>query len=79
MHLVRKEGNPDNFHGATLSVTILGNWQYYRSKILKYLRQIAVITPYAQFTFTYKAADERNNVHIDFIRRTDKMPKVPEV
>jgi DNA topoisomerase VI subunit B len=40
--------NKDSWHGAELSLTIEGNWTYYRSKILKYLRQIAVITPYAQ-------------------------------
>lgn len=75
---MRKESNTEDFQGAKLAVTILGNWQYYRSKILKYLRQIAVITPYAQFSFTYKAAEEKNNVRIDFLRRTDKMPPVPQ-
>ena len=75
---MRKEGNLEDFQGAKLAVTILGNWQYYRSKILKYLRQIAVITPYAQFSFKYQAAEEKNNVSIDFIRRTDKMPRVPQ-
>ena len=77
--MVKKEANPERFHGAKLSVTILGNWQYYRSKILKYLRQIAVITPYAQFSFIYTAAEERNNLSIQFTRRTDKMPRIPEV
>jgi hypothetical protein len=27
--------NSQRWHGAELSVTILGNWQYYRAKILK--------------------------------------------
>lgn len=40
--------NPEGWHGAEVSVTIAGNWQYYRAKILRYLRQIAVITPYAE-------------------------------
>lgn len=79
VHMVKKEANPEHFHGAKLSVTILGNWQYYRSKILKYLRQIAVITPYAQFSFNYSAAEDRNNLSIPFLRRTTKMPKIPEV
>ena len=79
VHLVRKEGNSQHFQGAKLTVTILGNWQYYRSKILKYLRQIAVITPYAQFTFAYKAMDEKNSIHVNFLRRTDRMPRVPQV
>jgi DNA topoisomerase VI subunit B len=41
------------WRGAELSVTIEGNWTKYRSYVLKYLRQIAVITPYAQFAFTF--------------------------
>jgi len=40
--------NADGWHGAELSVVIAGNWQYYRAKVLKYLQQIAVITPYSQ-------------------------------
>lgn len=50
--------NPEGWHGAEVSVTIAGNWQYYRAKVLRYLRQIAVITPYAEvrsFLLVYKA------------------------
>ena len=79
VHFSKKESNSEQWRGATLTVTILGNWQYYRSKILKYLRQIAVITPYAQFQFMYTAIEEKNNINITFSRRTDKMPKPPEV
>lgn len=71
--------NPDRWHGSELSVTILGNWQYYRSKIIKYLRQIAVITPYSHFTFTFKAEDASNDIHVVFARRTEKMPEPPKV
>lgn len=52
VHSSSKLANPDRWHGAELSVTIEGNWSSYRSKVLKYLRQIAVITPYAQVTIT---------------------------
>ena len=47
--------------------------------MIRYLRMIAVITPYAQFRFTYRAEDERNSVHFVFVRRTDKMPAPPTV
>lgn len=47
--------------------------------MLKYLRQIAVITPYAQFRFRYTAQDERNSVTVTFVRRTLKMPVPPAV
>ena len=45
----------------------------------RYLRQIAVITPYTQFTFSYVAEDQRNSIAITFARRTDKMPAPPQV
>lgn len=78
MHVHKEERNPSSWHGAELSVTILGNWQYYRAKILRYMRQIAVITPYAQFKLEYRAEDEKNSLAITFVRRTDKMPPEPK-
>lgn len=79
VHKSEKLDNTDHWHGAQLSVTIEGNWSNYRSKILKYLRQIAVITPYAQFSFDYKADDDKNNMKLLFKRRTDVMPPAPKV
>jgi len=48
VHKEAKLPNPDHWHGAQLSITIEGTWSTYKAKILRYLRQIAVITPYAQ-------------------------------
>ena len=79
VHEAKMLDNADRWHGSDLSVTILGNWQYYRAKIIKYLRQIAVITPYSQFTFTFKSEDASNNIHVVFARRTEKMPEPPKV
>ena len=45
----------------------------------RYLRQIAVITPYAEFKFTYTAEDEKSSMRTTFARRTDKMPAPPKV
>lgn len=53
IHKEEKLPNPDHWHGAELSVTIEGNWSTYGFQILKYLRQLAVITPYADFQFKY--------------------------
>lgn len=78
MHIHKEESNPLKWHGAELSVTILGNWQYYRAKVLRYMRQIAVITPYAHFTFHYHAEDPKNSLDVTFVRRTDKMPPPPK-
>ncbi|EFN52240.1 hypothetical protein CHLNCDRAFT_26891 [Chlorella variabilis] len=70
--------NGEGWHGAELSVVIAGNWQYYRAKVFKYLQQIAVITPYAQFRFVFKAEDEKSSVRITFARRTTTMPQPPK-
>ena len=58
--------NPEGWHGAALSLTIEGNWSTYRAKIVRYLRQIAVITPYSQFAFVFKAEDEKNSMRLLF-------------
>jgi hypothetical protein len=53
--------------------------QYYRAKILKYLRQVAVITPYLRFTFKYSGAgDDKGDIDLTFRRRSDKMSEPPK-
>ncbi|ONM53993.1 DNA topoisomerase 6 subunit B [Zea mays] len=47
------------------------------SKILHYMRQMAVITPYAQFLFKFLSDAADKNLTIKFTRRTDVMPPVP--
>lgn len=78
VHASKLLDNPDGWHGAELSVIISGHWQYYRSKVLKYLQQIAVITPYAFFRFQYSSEDEKSSFDLAFARRTDIMPPPPK-
>jgi DNA topoisomerase VI subunit B len=47
------------------------------SQILAYLRQIAVITPYAQFSFSFVSEDPKASLALRFARRTDAMPPMP--
>lgn len=77
IHLHEKRENKDRWHGAEIQVVIEGNWTTYRSKILHYMRQMAVITPYAQFIFKFVSETSDKNVTIGFARRTDVMPPVP--
>ena len=78
IHAESKEPNPDRWHGSEVSVLIRGAWSTYGSRIVKYLRQLAVITPYAQLTFKYAAeAGGRANVALRFCRRTEHMPPPP--
>jgi DNA topoisomerase VI B subunit len=79
VHSSEKIANPGDWHGAELSVIIEGNWTAYRNKVLSYLRQLAIVTPYAQFHFKYVSAgtDVRGNVDAMFRRRTSVMPAPP--
>ena len=45
--------------------------------VLRYLRQIAVITPYAQISFDFKALDSKHDLSMMFRRRTASMPEPP--
>ncbi|KAK6925689.1 DNA topoisomerase VI, subunit B, transducer [Dillenia turbinata] len=77
VHLHETRDNKERWHGAEIQVVIEGNWTTYRSKILHYMRQIAVITPYAQFLFKFVSDTADKNVTVRFARRTDVMPPVP--
>ncbi|KAH0457623.1 hypothetical protein IEQ34_012938 [Dendrobium chrysotoxum] len=77
IHLHEKRENKDHWHGAEIQVIIEGNWTTYRSKILHYMRQMAVITPYSEFLFKYFSHAADKNMTIKFARRTDVMPPVP--
>ncbi|KAI4383681.1 hypothetical protein MLD38_009489 [Melastoma candidum] len=77
VHLHEKRANLEKWHGAEIQVVIEGNWTTYRSKIFHYMRQMAVITPYAQFIFKFISDAPEKNMTIKFARRTDVMPPVP--
>ncbi|KAI7746231.1 hypothetical protein M8C21_017696, partial [Ambrosia artemisiifolia] len=77
VHLHEKRDDKEQWHGAEIQVVIEGNWTTYRSKILHYMRQMAVITPYAQFMFRFVSDTPDKTVSIRFTRRTDVMPAVP--
>ncbi|KAG5398073.1 hypothetical protein IGI04_019887 [Brassica rapa subsp. trilocularis] len=77
IHLHEKKANKEKWHGAEIQVVIEGNWTTYRSKILHYMRQMAVITPYAQFLFRFISETPEKNVTVKFTRRTDVMPPIP--
>lgn len=83
VHKEQKIPNDGKWHGAELSVTIEGNWTTYRQYVLSYLRQLAIVTPYAQFRFKYVTSaattSTAKDIDIVFRRRTDIMPALPTV
>ncbi|KAF8041154.1 hypothetical protein BT93_B3163 [Corymbia citriodora subsp. variegata] len=77
IHIHEKQDKKEEWHGAEIQVVIEGNWTTYRSKILHYMRQMAVITPYAEFIFKFVSDTSDKSMTIKFTRRTDVMPPVP--
>ncbi len=78
VHAAAKEANEERWHGTQVSVLIRGAWSTYSARIVKYLRQLAVITPYAQISFRYASeAGGRSDVALRFRRRTTHMPPPP--
>ena len=56
VHEQSERPSPERWHGTEISVTIEGDWKLYGHRIVKYLRQLAVITPYAKIDFRYRSA-----------------------
>lgn len=77
IHVHEKRENSERWHGAEIQIVIEGNWTTYRSKILHYMRQMAVITPYSQFLFKFLSETPDKNVSVRFTRRTEIMPPAP--
>jgi DNA topoisomerase VI B subunit len=69
--------NTEQMRGTEITVVIAGNWSSYKAKIINYLRQLAIITPYAQFMFRYTSPSDKSFA-IKFARRTDQMPPPPK-
>ena len=62
--------------GTRVQLMIAGNWTTYKSRILHYLQQLAIITPYAQIRFCYSNASDpkRQDVTVRYERRSEQMP-----
>ena len=70
--------NSQKWRGAELTVTVGGNWKAYRARIVQYLRQLAIITPYASLRLDFRGSgSDRRDVRLEFARRTTKVPPVP--
>ena len=73
--------NVDNWVGSQLSVVISGAWSAYKSRVMHYFQQLAVITPYANFTLSYAnisaGAPPRSNFCYEWKRRSCTIPRPP--
>mmetsp|Transcript_57471 Transcript_57471/g.140265 ORF Transcript_57471/g.140265 Transcript_57471/m.140265 type:complete len:747 (+) Transcript_57471:95-2335(+) len=77
-----KTKNATDWVGSELELLIAGNWTTYKSRILTYLQQLAIITPYAQFELTYtqrsdNSTSNRKELNVRYDRRSEQMPPLP--
>ena len=61
--------NTDGMRGSEIALLVGGSWSTYRSYIVRYLRQMAVITPYARFRLTVGTLGERSTLALECARR----------
>ena len=70
-----KRTNSEGWVGTEFEVLIGGNWTTYKSRIVQYLLQLAIITPYASLELHYKnLADPKKDMSIKYGRRSEQMP-----
>jgi DNA topoisomerase-6 subunit B len=71
----KKQPNKDDWVGTQLELLIAGNWTTYKARIVQYLQQLAIITPYAQLELKYENLQEpQRNMSIRYDRRSEQMP-----
>lgn len=70
--------NNGGWVGTQLELLIAGNWTTYKSRIVQYLQQLAIITPYAQLELVYEnRSDPKRNLSLRYDRRSEQMPPLP--
>lgn len=75
VHEHSRTRNKEGWFGSEVTVYISGNWTTYRSRILSYMRQLAIITPYAEFTLDYTFRNKpKRAFSVKYARRAQKMP-----
>lgn len=71
-----QKNNVDGWVGTEMELLIAGNWTTYKSRIVQYLQQLAIITPYAKLEMTYTNVSDpkRKDMSIRYDRRSEQMP-----
>ena len=58
-----------------MQVLVAGNWTTYKSRVVTYLQQLAIITAYAKLQMTYSnRSDDKKSMKLEFERRSEQMP-----
>ena len=79
-HNMYPEGSEFAFSesGTEISVTITGAWSRAKLYILEYFRQLAIITPYANFSLEIPGEKEQEVNTIQYLRVVSDMPDAPQ-
>lgn len=73
--LHEKMANSQQWRGTRIDVVVEGNWSTYKTHIMTYFQQLAIITPYAQMDFTFRAlSNAAREVVTQYARRSEQMP-----
>jgi len=71
----RHDNSIEQWTGTEMQVLIGGNWTTYKSRIVQYLQQLAIITPYAVLELRYEnVSDPKKNMTVSYHRRSEQMP-----
>lgn len=71
----KQKSNSEQWLGTEMELLIAGNWTTYKSRVVQYLQQLAIITPYAKLEMTYTNGTAANrNMSIRYDRRSEQMP-----
>ncbi|KAL7530252.1 hypothetical protein ACHAXR_003388, partial [Thalassiosira sp. AJA248-18] len=70
-----QHSNTEKWIGTEMQVLVAGNWTTYKSRVVQYLQQLAIITPYARLEMAYSnRSDEKKGMNLRFERRSEQMP-----
>ena len=70
-----QQDNEEGWIGTQMQVLVAGNWTTYKSRVVQYLQQLAIITPYAKLEMSYSnRSDEKKAFNLQFDRRSEQMP-----
>lgn len=70
-----QKANTEGWIGTEMEVLVAGNWTTYKSRVVQYLQQLAIITPYARLEMEYSnRSDVKKTMKLQFERRSEQMP-----
>ena len=76
-HTQKSNTGDEPWIGTEFELIIAGNWTTYKSRIVQYLQQLAIITPYAKLEMTYTNMSDTNkkkDMSLRYDRRSTQMP-----